>query len=508
MAESDKELNLKNLIAAKDNNAIINSSEKSIKAMRIMTEVRISMTVSSTYFLMKNNINVDTRELSKLVDDLKEAENRQFESIFGKDKSSEELNEMNDIFSEAIAKKSELKGLPLASLGAVAVRSSITLNVVYSEAKVFEERYLKAGERYETMATEIRPDLGDSISKAFRNTEDILKSMGLDNSEENQKAIRILGYNSMEITDESVDNVKNLVNKIQNVIDKMTPAKTLSLIREGVNPLTVSLDELNEKLNKYDVIQNEPKRFSEYLVDMENSISPDERESYIGIYRLINQIEKNDMAVAGSLMNAGAEINFKNLLSFVRTRKAKGIDITMDKEFGSLENIIEKGVSISEQIEKAFIKVSDINGNNASLNDQTLDYIKEAALANEEIIDSLVNSGIKVTPENINSMNGLMKRKGLNNLKEKLEKHDALKDSVPEFLSIIKEPIENFTDKENAENAFNEMTERVKELINRQATNISDTIDLKEMSFSLNQIFLSQKLSRDEYYELPIQIMN
>lgn len=48
-------------------------------------------------------------------------------------------------------------------------------------------------------------------------------------------------------------------------------------------------------------------KFSEFLWKLEknNEITEDERTTYIGIYRLIAQVEKSDGAVIGSLVNQG-----------------------------------------------------------------------------------------------------------------------------------------------------------------------------------------------------------
>lgn len=54
-------------------------------------------------------------------------------------------------------------------------------------------------------------------------------------------------------------------------------------------------------------------KFSEFLWKLEkkNEISEEERDSYIGIYRLISQVEQSDGAVIGSLVNQGADITMK-----------------------------------------------------------------------------------------------------------------------------------------------------------------------------------------------------
>ena len=60
----------------------------------------------------------------------------------------------------------------------------------------------------ESLMTEPRKDLGDKISKAFRNIDDILSDLGLETNEENRRAVRILGYNRMQINNDNINAIK------------------------------------------------------------------------------------------------------------------------------------------------------------------------------------------------------------------------------------------------------------------------------------------------------------
>ena len=198
-----------------------------------------------------------------------------------------------------------------------------------------------------------RKDMGDSIQKAFRNVDDILEDLGLETNDSNRRAVRILGYNNMEITQDSIQSVKEADMQVTGVIRRMTPATTLQMIREQINPLDMNLDELEEYLNEQDKdTGSDAEKFSTYLhkLDQSHAITEDEREAYIGIYRLFRQIEKTDGAAIGSVVASGAEMNFKNMLSAVRTSRHKNMDISIDDGFGGLEKLIAKGQAIDEQI--------------------------------------------------------------------------------------------------------------------------------------------------------------
>lgn len=491
---SDKPLTLMSL----ENAGVVNEEalrqveEKSlVSASRLMNEIRLSMTVSSTYVLLKNNISVDTTELSKLVDELREAENRQFESVFGKQYVADK-EKLTALLEETNSKVNDIKDMPVAMAGRFVARS-VTLNVVYSEGSELRAKFQAAGQEYEKMFTEVRADLGDSIKKAFRNAGDILSEMGLEASSANEKAVRILGYNQMSITEASIENVKSAVGKLENVINKMQPANTLRLIREGINPLEISLEELEKHLDSMDKTDNEPERFSVFLnrLDESKMITEDERQSFIGIYRLINSIEKNDSQAVGSLINSRAEINFSNLLSAVRSGKHHGMDIQIGDDTGVIEETILKGISISEQIGKAYH------------NADAVETARQAGSVSEEVAKALENMEMGKTPDNLIAADALINKKSSMYKDIKKNIREA---KLPEFKSIARSIVSSFTDKESAVSAWDDMADKLRDLVNSETTYVNDTIDLKSMSFSLKQMFVASRFARDEYYEVPMEV--
>ena len=60
---------------------------------------------------------------------------------------------------------------------------------------------------YEAVGTQVRTDLGDSLQKAFQNVPELLDSLGMEDTQANQRAVRILGYNSLEITEQNITKV-------------------------------------------------------------------------------------------------------------------------------------------------------------------------------------------------------------------------------------------------------------------------------------------------------------
>ena len=210
---------------------------------------------------------------------------------------------------------------------------------------------------YEESSTEVRRDLGDSIKKAFAGSVDsLLASFGLEANEGNRRAVRILGYNSMEINAESIENIKYFDAKVTGLIDRMTPPVVMTMIRNGINPLESTIDELDAAVSSIIKEQGSSKeqKYSEFLVRMEetNSITQNERNAYIGIYRLLYNIEKNDGAAIGSLLNSGRELSFRNLMTEARSANA-GIELVADDKSEIRSSHYTN--SVTAQIEEAFI---------------------------------------------------------------------------------------------------------------------------------------------------------
>lgn len=367
---------------------------REIEVRRQLEETRLMMTQKAGRMLIKSGINVDLTELSKLVDELKQIEEN-IKAVLYKGDTAQENSIRAEIFEETILKTNELANMPVHFLGKVAPQiSEHTISTLHEAGKNQNIEGANAVEKYETLMTAPRKDLGDKISKAFRNVDDILKDMGIETTSQNRRAVRILGYNSMEITKENIDSIKRADSLVTGVIEKMTPATTLKMIRENKNPLKMSLGELDKYLNEQQKDGKEDAgKYSEFLqkLDRSGKITNEEREAYIGIYRMFHQIEKSDGAVIGNLVASGARINFKNMLSAVRTRKSKSMDYQIDDEFGGLEKLITKGKAIDAQIETGFAN-NESDGQNTDSNqnqqEQTEYYARLSAQINSELAEN------------------------------------------------------------------------------------------------------------------------
>lgn len=340
------------------------ASAGDITARRQLEEIRLRMTAEVNIKLLKSGFSIDTAPMEQLVEALRQAERELAGQYFPGDAQAVEKYRL---YQNTNAVLEEIPGLPADVLGRFAqggdfARTSregagVTPEELHREGRVLQESYEKAQIRYEELMTAPRADMGDSIRKAFANVDDILEDMNMEPTDENRRAVRILGYNRMEVTPENLEAVSEADRQVKQVIERLTPAATLKMIRDGINPLEKSFDELKRYFDGLpEEYREAAESYSRYLYGLErnNKITREERESYIGVYRLVRQIEKTDGAAVGAVVNTQAELQFANLLTAVRTGRVKFLDKRAADDIGTVAELMRKGESIPAQIARAF----------------------------------------------------------------------------------------------------------------------------------------------------------
>ena len=415
------------------------------------------MTQEANRQLLKNGYQIDTTELSQLVEALKATEANIKAALFQGE--TEQVNEQRAVwYEDTLTLTKELAAMPAALSGKIsASKTPFTLEALHQEGSILQSKYDKAGESYEALMTAPRKDMGDSIQKAFRNVDDILQDLGLETNDSNRRAVRILGYNNMGITQDNIQSVKEADMQVTGVIRRMTPAVTLQMIREQINPLDMNLDELEEYLNEQDKdTGSDAEKFSAYLhkLDQSHAITEDEREAYIGIYRLFRQIEKTDGAVIGSVVAAGAEMNFKNMLSAVRTSRHKNMDISIDDGFGGLEKLIARGQAIDEQIMAGYQdspsreyqhQMQYYAALSGEIKDELVqktdvDALKEMDIQADTTIEQFAQE-LKQMPETNQSSRQDMEQDRIHNFRDSVQSAQQVEDSVIQSLIDYEQPV-------------------------------------------------------------------
>ncbi|MDF2871616.1 MAG: hypothetical protein K0R05_3191 [Anaerocolumna sp.] len=316
------------------------------------------MTSDASGELLKKGFHLETDSLVKVVEGLKEIEDNYYRNLLKE--GNVNVNQENISTVKArLLQVEELKSAPAALLSTTLPSwPQETVESLTAAGNDYKRNH--AADSYETLMTRPRADMGDSISKAFQNTGSLLEEMGLEATEANKRALRILGYNNMPLTSENIDLVKLHDTQVNNVMKNFHPAVAVEFIRKGINPVELPIEELNNQINamKEELGVTDEERFSRFLwkMDKNNEITEEERKSYIGIYRLLNAVDKTDGAALGAVVKADQDLTLKNLLTAVRTRRSGGIEASVDDSFGTLSEYTKKGESITEQINTTYSK--------------------------------------------------------------------------------------------------------------------------------------------------------
>ncbi|MDK2807294.1 MAG: hypothetical protein PWP24_23 [Clostridiales bacterium] len=397
----------------------------SITATRKLEEIRLKMTKDAGLALLSKGITLDTDHLEQVVEGLKQLEADYYKGLFS-EASYEAYSNQIALLKETTQTLKEVGEAPAYVLGATLNRRSIqTLEEFHEASSSMKATLDEAKVAYDTVKTEPRSDMGDSIKKAFRNIPELLESMQLEDNQENERAVRILAYNQMDITKDSVDAVKSYDSKVNRLINALKPPVVVELIRQDNNPLTMNMDELTQKAT---AIQKElgddgEQKYSEYLWKLSHTegISESEKSSYIGIYRLLQNVEKTDGAAIGALLQSGRELSLKNLLGAVRTKNAAGMDVTVDDTLGELSELSFSKERIDVQILAGFSKDSQTAGQ-----EQANQQGEEMMTYYQEILSDIME---EVTPQKLQTLLS----EGLDGVMEM--SLETMKDSLTEVIA-------------------------------------------------------------------------
>lgn len=329
----------------------------------LLQEVRILMTADAGVFLAKQGMNLYTTSVYEMAMQLKEYDRAN--SVY--DINNMEMPAMNEavtdiydnvsdsnvIYAQVFAVRQaafEIAHAPEDVIGKVlsdamaetGAEQSLTIAAFAQSGSDLRQKYDRAGKTYEAVGTQVRKDLGDSVAKAVKNsTDDILAELGMDNNERNRAAVRILASNSMEMTEENVNQVKELHETLNNLIDNMKPEKVLAMIRDNVNPLTDDIAAVNEYLLNMNEMTDEEnsEKYSRFLykLDKTDGITEDERRQFIGIYKMMNIFTKDAGRAIGALVKQNADITMENLMTAYESRKLYGMDVSLDENAGMAE---------------------------------------------------------------------------------------------------------------------------------------------------------------------------
>lgn len=426
------------------------------KAYDTLVTARVLMSANASIYLVKNNISILTTPI-------------------------DELNSMLMEYEQADGMYEEAQ---IAYTDVLEARKTLN-EIVRNPARVFASMFDKMNETYEAVGTQIRGDLGDSLKKAVQGSaDDIIKELGLEGTDEDKEAIKVLAANNMDMTKENVETVKSVNAMINNLIKNMKPETVLNMIKDGVNPMNASIEEVNEYLTAANdkASKDNEEKFSKFLykLDRTNGITKEQRKQFIGIYQMMNIFTRDAGVAAGALIKQGAEVTMNNLMTAYNSRKHYDMDAVIDENTGMAEvsgianyysalfmangglvtpntlKNVDNSSGIGEQSVEMFIEQLEDNFDAAAEEQYYEEYLKEqqaAVQAGADILRQIRNADTEINSGNIQAVKAFLESGQFPDIRGIKTTRDYARDSIEkighkEKLSLMYEEMKDETEEE------------------------------------------------------------
>lgn len=426
------------------------------KAYDALVTARVLMSANASIYLVKNNISILTTPI-------------------------DELNSMLMEYEQADGMYEEAQ---IAYTDVLEARKTLN-EIVRNPARVFASMFDKMNKTYEAVGTQIRGDLGDSLKKAVQGSvDDIIKELGLEGTDEDKEAIKVLAANNMDMTRENVQTVKSVNAMINNLIKNMKPETVLNMIKDGVNPMNASIEEVNEYLTEANdkASKDNEEKFSKFLykLDRTKGITKEQRKQFIGIYQMMNIFTRDAGVAAGALIKQGAEVTMNNLMTAYNSRKHYDMDTVIDENTGMAEvsgtanyysalfmangglvtpntlKNVDNSSGIGEQSVEMFIEQLEDNFDAAAEEQYYEEYLKEqqaAVQAGADILRQIRNADTEINSGNIQAVKAFLESGQFPDIRGVKTTRDYARDSIEkighkEKLSLMYEEMKDETEEE------------------------------------------------------------
>ena len=473
------------------------------KAYDTLVTARVLMSANASIYLVKNNISILTTPIDELNSMLMEYE------------------QADEMYEEA----------QIAYTDVLEARKTLN-EIVRNPARVFASMFDKMNETYEAVGTQIRGDLGDSLKKAVQGSaDDIIRELGLEGTDEDKEAIKVLAANNMDMTKENVEIVKSVNAMINNLIKNMKPETVLNMIKDGVNPMNASIEEVNEYLTEANdkASKDNEEKFSKFLykLDRTNGITKEQRKQFIGIYQMMNIFTRDAGVAAGALIKQGAEVTMNNLMTAYNSRKHYDMDAVIDENTGMAEvsgianyysalfmangglvtpntlKNVDNSSGIGEQSVEMFIEQLEDNYDAAAEEQYYEEYLKEqqaAVQAGADILRQIRNADTEINSGNIQAVKAFLESGQFPDIRGVKTTRDYARDSIEkighkEKLSLMYEEMKDETEEE-----LQEVLSKAGDLDTQIDVNYEEFLDLRLKDRTIGYI---KNLALRHDYRIP-----
>lgn len=419
---------------------------------RTLLQIQILMTAETGVSLVKSGVDINQVSIGTLHKHLLALDK---ENVF--EQIGEQLSrdiDSDEFYSTTLSVREYIYNIKNAPLDTVAAlykeilakdAGSITITSAASMGISLKQRLSMAGEAYDTMSTSVRKDMGDSLNRAVESSaQAMLNDMDMEDDSQNRQAVAILAKNGMDITRENVINIRELKSTLDSIVDNMKPQTVLNMIRDNVDIMSADIHAVNQYIKEEYSDISSASAYSTFLykLDRTNGITSEERQQFIGIYKMINMFTKDAGSAIGALVKQGADITMKNLCSAYDSRRSyNNMDMSVDdskdvtvsmyeslytnifaKTGGkitplTLKNVNEEKPIMSRSVDNFCEAAQDMYDAKAeaAYMDEYMKLVRQVAAADSAVINELERSGEDITLNNIQAMEQLMMSDLFNN---------------------------------------------------------------------------------------------
>ncbi|MBE6023024.1 MAG: hypothetical protein E7231_07300 [Cellulosilyticum sp.] len=274
--------------------------------------------------------------------------------------------------------------------------------------------------KYLENETPVESRFGESIKTVEIQIQSLLESQGIEATKTNIEAAKALITNGMEVDESQLQNIQEIVMKLDTFLEEMTPVQVASMIKEGFNPYHASVNEILNWISN-SKIEGLKTSVAETIVAMEDDgqINESQKEGMIGLYRILQAVGNQKEQVMGYLFRNELPMTVENLQIAAKYVKGKNrIEKTIDDNFGELENSNEDLKTASKLLEKS-----------TQESKKTLDILR-----------TLEQMELPITQENVDKvskMSALLYPYIKEQFKKNLGKFDGMKSLPDSFLEKV-----------------------------------------------------------------------
>lgn len=206
--------------------------------------------------------------------------------------------------------------------------------------------------KYEANETPVERRFGETLASVAGQVEGLLERQGIEVTAAHVEAAKALIACGYDVTAANIQNVEDIVLKVNSFLQEMTPMLAAQMIKEGINPYHSSIDQILSYVGEHKApgLKNS---VAEAIVTMEHNgeISEEQKEGLIGLYRILQAVEKDKSAVMGYLFRNELPLTIENLQIAAKYVKAKnGIAVTVDDHFGERERFKQSSNSARQML--------------------------------------------------------------------------------------------------------------------------------------------------------------